>query len=114
MNGTILGVYREAFQLHGTFGRYCQPHRVPYGAILEDAKELVRARHSMHVGRVGVDEECVGLPEPLEHFNVNREHVGSALVGETRVGPLLSEIALELVLHVQFGDAAHAAHVEVH
>lgn len=55
-------------------------------------------------------EVRVRSPDLVQHLNAQRETLDRPLEAESLVAPILPEIAIHRVVHVQLRDGAHAAY----
>lgn len=73
------------------------PLRVQYIAILADPEELVEVGDGVEVGILAIQEESVGFPDVVQHFDARAYDVegSNGIEGQTRVLPFLSEVAIQ-------------------
>lgn len=91
----------------------CEPHGVEDVALLGETEQFVRDGDCVHVGLLSVVEIRVWLPDPRQHGDAQGETFDGTLKAQSLIPPVLPEVAVHGVIHVQFRNWTHAADEDV-
>lgn len=85
------------------------PHWVENASILVESEQLVGHGNCVYMRMFAIVEIRIWSPDFVQHFDAKRQTLDGSLEAQSLVSPILPEITVHGVVHIEFWNGSHAS-----